>query len=150
MGIFDLGWNVFKDRRDRAFDVRVTVEPVGVGVEVGSGKYEVEVVARNHGATHEAVQEVQVYYAEHEAEGVEVPSVRVPLSEPRELLPKRNVRERVDLVSRFGPFPTEFTAVVLLESGRRPRSKPFRTSPASLQMAMAGRESAGRGGGVGP
>ena len=132
LAVLSLGWQIFIWKSSHVFDVRVTVEEEA-GV-VGSGEYPIVVVARNHGQTTEAVQEVLLRFAEHPGADW---SVRVR-GEARELPPNRNARERIDLLaSKFGIFPTELTAVVLLESGRHVASAPFRTSQARLASVLA-------------
>lgn len=115
-----LGWQTFTWRRARAFDVRAHIPAT---VRVGADQYEIVVVATNHGATHEAVQEIWLQYAEHgpvdRAQGA--PSVRVTQIAAPELPPNRNVRVKIDLLGtrRHAPIATgEVTALVVLESGR--------------------------------
>jgi hypothetical protein len=89
----------------------------------GVDGWPIVVVATNHGATHEAVQEIWLQYAEHgpvdRAQGA--PSVRVTQIAAPELPPNRNVRVTIDLLGtrRHAPIATgEVTALVVLESGR--------------------------------
>jgi hypothetical protein len=136
-----LGWQVFQWRKSHAFDVRVTLKQELIAV--GSGKYEVTVTTTNHGATNEAVQEIWLRFREHEDEldGLLIPSVRITRLARSELPPDRNVRYTIDLLAtRFGPFPSELTAVVLLESGRHVESETLRTDDRSLGIAVVGTE----------
>ena len=123
-----LGWQAFTWRRARAFDVRVSIAP---NVAIGPNEYEIVVVATNHGATHEAVQEVWLQYAEHGpiAKPHGAPSVRITSIPDPELPPNRNVRVSTNLLGdrRFAPIASgEITALVVLESGRHVVSDPHR------------------------
>jgi hypothetical protein len=138
LSVFSLGWQVFTWLHERRFDVRVRIE--SELIRVAEGKYPVTVVIENHGATEEAVQEVWLLYAEHydldEPQKVTrgPPSLLDRKSAP--LAPRRNVRRTYDLLGGdYAPFPSELTAVVLLESGERVTSKSYKTSESSLRAA---------------
>lgn len=121
-------WNGLTWRWSHAFDVRVSIEaPSPFGVRVDREKYELVVVARNTGRTHEAVQEIWLRYLEHDLPET-LPSLVVPVPPSEgDLPPNRNVRKTVDLLAaRFAAFvPGEITAVVRLESGRHVVSEPY-------------------------
>lgn len=125
-GVSALSWNVYTWWWSNRFNVVVALEtasPHGVLLE---GPYEIAVTARNLGRTNEAVQEIHLLYPEHQPDDPErvLPSVRVLIADGA-LPPNRNVREVVDLRTRFSHFPVKLTAAVLLESGRYVKSPPF-------------------------
>ena len=133
LALASLGWQFFVWWWGHAFDVQVSVEDKGVFP--ASRRYEIIVIVRNLGRTDEAVGEVILLYAEHEAMGVDF-STRVAVG--KELPPNREVRQPIDLLGgRFQTvFPSELTAIVALESGRLVRSAPFRPTREHLMIAL--------------
>jgi hypothetical protein len=66
----------------------------------------------------------------------EIPSVWVVMP-PSELPPHHNVRTQIDLLgSPFARFPTELTAVVLLESGRHVSSEPYHPTRVIVRLTI--------------
>lgn len=137
-----LGWQAWTWLSERRFEVQVRIEPELV--EVGSGRYEITVVVENKGATDEALHEIWLLYAEHVDAGwvgekLGPPSLWDRNLPEKELAPRRHIRRTYDLLAtRFGGFPSEVTAVAVLQTGQHIESEPYRTEAKSLALAQAG------------
>lgn len=105
----------------QAFDVRDRIE--ADLFPVGSGKYEVTGVAENHRARVEAVDTIWLVPSRSDEHGVVVLQSGGTWDTTvagYEVPPNRSFRRTYDLLAqRYGPIPSEITAVVELESGTR-------------------------------
>jgi hypothetical protein len=134
-------WRIYEWRQSRAFDVRARIDcdlfPVG------SGKYEATVVVENHGARVEAVDTISLVPSRSEEHGVVVlqsGGIWDTTVAGNEVPPNRNFKRTYDLLSqRYGEIPSEITAVVELESGKRVHSPPYEVSEEGMAVVMAGR-----------
>lgn len=114
-------WRKYEWRQSQAFDVRDRIE--ADLFPVGSGKYEVTGVAENHRARVEAVDTIWLVPSRSDEHGVVVLQSGGTWDTTvagYEVPPNRSFRRTYDLLAqRYGPIPSEITAVVELESGTR-------------------------------
>lgn len=141
LSAISVGWQMFTWRRERRFDVRLTVEQDGVGV--GGRRYPVRVVATNHGGTTEWINRLWI-----DATYDRVVNRKLTFYAPelvqnprrdRELPPRQRFESEYNLLSGLiggGGLPKEIVARAKFASGREVSSAAFQPQESLAATAL--------------